>query len=108
MRLSGTRHEVRTSGLSVSRKPGDIITVAEPVLNYNRQEQETTTLTSNDLLFLAGENPGNSITFTSGEMPILNKLDTITPMAAGLHTRLPQPKSGGYSDSTLPTTNRNE
>lgn len=106
VRLSGVRHEIRTSGLSVARKPGDIITVAEPVITYNRQEQETTTLTSNDLLFLAGENPGNSITFTIGEMPIVNKLATITPMAAGLHERLPQPKTGPYSDSALPTTNR--
>ena len=108
VRLSGTRHEVRTNSVSVSRKPGDIVTVAEPVLNYSRQEQETTALTGNDLLFLADATPGNSITFISNEMPILNKLDTITPMAAGLHDRLPQPASGKYSDSTLPSTNKSD
>ena len=35
----------------------------------------------------------------------MNKLDTIMPMAAGLHGKLPQPKTGQYADSTLPSTN---
>ena len=103
--MSGTRHEFRVKSKSVSRKMGDMITVAEPVINYSGEHQETTTLTKNDLLFLAGPSPGNSVTFTSGEMPIVGKLDTITPMAAGLHRHLPQPKDGQYSDSNMPSTN---
>lgn len=105
IRLSGTRHEVRTSGYSVQRKSGDLITVAEPSLSYNRSHNETSALKSNDLLFLAGQSPGNSITFMSSEMPIVNRQSTIMPMAAGLHAHLPQPKDGQYSDSTLPSTN---
>lgn len=82
-----------------------MITVGEPVMTYNRNVEETTALTSNELLFLANAAPGNAITFSQGEMAILNKLDTIMPMAAGLHKRLPQPKTGPYADNTLPSTN---
>lgn len=108
VRLSGVRHEFRVKGKSVSRKIGDVVTVSEPVINYSGEHIETTALTSNDLLFLAGPSPGNSITFSSGEMPIVNKLSTITPMAAGLHKHLPQPKTGQYSDSNMPSTNTND
>lgn len=104
VRLSGTKHEVRVKSGSNSRQVGDIITVGEPVINYNREQIETTAITANDLLFLAGPSPGNSVTFSSGEMTIVNKNDTITPMAAGLHKHLPQPKTGQYSDSTMPAT----
>lgn len=104
-RLSGTKHVTRTGGSSVAHKLGDLVTVGEPVMTYNRNVEETTALTENELLFLANPAPGNSITFSQGEMAILNKLDTITPMAAGLHTRLPQPKTGPYADNTLPSTN---
>lgn len=103
--MSGTRHEFRVKSKSVSRKMGDMITVSEPVINYSGENQETTTLTKNDLLFLAGPSPGNSVTFSSGEMPIVGKRDTITPMAAGLHKHLPQPKDGQYSDANMPSTN---
>lgn len=103
--MSGTRHEFRVKSKSVSRKMGDMITVSEPVINYSGENQETTTLTKNDLLFLAGPSPGNSVTFSSGEMPIVGKRDTITPMAAGLHRHLPQPKDGQYSDANMPSTN---
>lgn len=105
VRLSGTKHITRNQGRSVAHKIGDMVTVGEPVMTYNTGVEETTALTSNELLFLANAAPGNSITFSQGEMAILNKLDTITPMAAGLHTRLPQPKSGPYADNTLPSTN---
>lgn len=103
--MSGTRHEFRVKSKSVSRKMGDMITVSEPVINYSGENQETTTLTKNDLLFLAGSSPGNSVTFSSGEMPIVGKRDTIIPMAAGLHKHLPQPKEGQYSDANMPSTN---
>lgn len=105
VRLSGTKHVTRTGGSSVAHKLGDMITVGEPVMTYNRNVEETTALTSNELLFLANAAPGNAITFSQGEMAILNKLDTIMPMAAGLHKRLPQPKTGPYADNTLPSTN---
>lgn len=105
VRLSGTKHVTRNQGRSVAHKIGDVVTVGEPVMTYNTSVEETTALTSNELLFLANAAPGNSITFSQGEMAILNKLDTITPMAAGLHTRLPQPKTGPYADNTLPSTN---
>lgn len=105
VRLSGTKHVTRNQGRSVAHKLGDMVTVGEPVMTYNTGVEETTALTSNELLFLANAAPGNSITFSQGEMAILNKLDTITPMAAGLHTRLPQPKTGPYADNTLPSTN---
>ena len=108
VRLSGTRHEFRVKSKSVSRKVGDMITVSEPVINYSGENTETTALTSNDLLFLAGPSPGNSVTFSSGEMPIVGKLSTITPMAAGLHKHLPQPVGGQYSDATMPSTNTND
>lgn len=103
--MSGTRHEFRVKSKSVSRKMGDFVTQAEPVVNYSGENTETTTLTENDLLFLAGAAPGNSVTFSSGEMPIVGKRDTIIPMAAGLHKHLPQPKEGQYSDSNMPSTN---
>lgn len=103
--MSGTRHEFRVKSKSVSRKMGDIITAAEPVVNYSGEHAETTTLTKNDLLFLAGPSPGNSVTFSSGEMPIVGKQSTIIPMAAGLHKHLPQPTTGQYSDSNMPSTN---
>ena len=104
VRLSGVKHDFRVKTKSVSQKMGDVITVSEPIINYSGEQIETTALTANDLLFLAGPSPGNSVTFSSGEMAIVNKLDTITPMAAGLHKRLPQPASGQYSDSTMPAT----
>jgi len=103
VRLSGTRHKLQQKGKSVSRKLGDMVTVSEPVINYNSDYSETTALTANDLLFLAGQSPGNAITFSSGEMPIVNKLANIVPMAAGLHTKLPEPVGGQYSDATMPT-----
>ena len=105
VRLSGVKHEMRTKGRSYQKNYGDVITVAEPIISYSSDHVETTALTSNDLLFLAGKNPGNGIVFMSNEMPIVNKLSNITPMAAGLHKRLPQPKTGIYSDSNLPTSN---
>ena len=70
-------------------------------------------MTANDFLFLAGPSPGNNITIISGEMPIVNKLDQIMPMAAGLHKLLPQQvynkKKGQtepYSDSSMPSSIR--
>ena len=109
VRLSGTRHEFRVKSKSVSRKMGDLITVSEPIINYSGEHVETTALAANDLLFLAGPSPGNSITFSSGEMPIVNKLATITPMAAGLHKQLPQERAGKqYQDSTMPSTSTND
>lgn len=104
VRLSGVKHDLRTKGMNYQRKTSDIITVAEPTLSLSRDLQETTALTTNDLLFLAGKSPGNSLTFISNEMPILNQLSTITPMAAGLHQKLPQPKRGKYSQNNLPTS----
>ena len=104
VRQSGKRHEMRRNSRSSSRKPGDIITVGESTNNYTDSMVETTALTENNLLLLAGKSPGNAITFISNEEPLVNKGPTITPMAAGLHTRLPQPKTGVYSDVTLPTT----
>ena len=110
VRASGTMHEFRVKSKSVSRKLGDVITTAEPVVNFSGEHSETTTLTANDFLFLAGKSPGNSITLISGEMPIVNKLSTITPMAAGLHQKLPQEQyderkgqTKPYSDATMPT-----
>lgn len=111
VRTSGTMHEFRVKSKSVSRKFGDVVTQAEPIVNFSGENNETTALTANDFLFLAGASPGNSITLISGEMPIVNKLDTITPMAAGLHKHLPQQKCNAkskntvpYSDATMPTT----
>ena len=104
IRLSGKRHEMRRNSRSSSRRPGDIITVGESTNNYTDSMVETTALTENNLLFLAGKAPGNSITFISNEEPIVNQGPCIVPMAAGLHKRLPQPKTGKYSDVTLPTT----
>ena len=104
-------HEFRVKSKSVSRKLSDVITTAEPVVNFSGEHNETTALTANDFLFLAGQSPGNSITIISGEMPIVNKLDTIVPMAAGLHKKLPQQhynkKKGQtvpYSDSSMPSS----
>lgn len=111
VRMSGATHEFRVKSKSVSRKLSDVITTSEPVVNFSGENSETTTLTANDFLFLAGQSPGNSITIISGEMPIVNKLDTIVPMAAGLHRRLPQQsydkKKGQtipYSDSSMPSS----
>lgn len=111
VRASGTRHEFRVKSKSVSRKMSDIITTSEPTVNFSGEHLETTALTANDFLFLAGKSPGNSITLISGEMPIVNRLDTITPMAAGLHKVLPQERfnkekgrTEAYSDATMPTT----
>ncbi len=111
VRMSGTMHEFRVKSKSVSRKLADVITTAEPVVNFSGENNETTALTANDFLFLAGASPGNSITIISGEMPIVNKLDTIVPMAAGLHKKLPQQvynqKKGQtvpYSDSSMPSS----
>ena len=111
VRMSGTMHEFRVKGKGVSRKLSDIITTSEPVVNFNGEHTETTALTANDFLFLAGASPGNSITIISGEMPVVNRLATIVPMAAGLHKKLPQAvynkKKGQtcpYSDSSRPSS----
>lgn len=111
VRMSGTMHEFRVKSKSVSRKLADVITTSEPVLNFSGENTESTSLTANDFLFLAGQSPGNSITIISGEMPIVNKLDTIVPMAAGLHMKLPQKdydtskkQTVPYSDSSMPSS----
>lgn len=111
VRMSGTMHEFRVKGKSNSRKLSDIVTTAESVVNFSGENTETTSLTANDFLFLAGQSPGNSITIISGEMPIVNKLDTIVPMAAGLHKNLPQQnynkkkkQTVPYSDSSMPSS----
>lgn len=111
VRMSGTMHEFRVKSKSVSRKLADVVTTAEPVVNFSGENNETTALTANDFLFLAGQSPGNSITMISGEMPIVNKLDTIVPMAAGLHKNLPQQvynkkkkTTVPYSDSSMPSS----
>lgn len=113
VRMSGTTHELRMKSKSVSRKLADVVTTAEPVVNLSGEHTETTALTANDFLFLAGPSPGNNITIISGEMPIVNKLDQIMPMAAGLHKLLPQQvynkKKGQtepYSDSSMPSSIR--
>lgn len=110
VRMSGTTHEARRKSKSVGQKKGDLITTAESVINLQIESAETTALTANDLLFLAGSSPGNAATIISGEMPILSKNDTIIPMAAGLHKHLPQAtckKNGqtqNYSDSSMPSS----
>lgn len=111
VRMSGTMHESRTKSTAVGKKRGDLITSAESVVNITTEHAETTSLTANDFLFLAGASPGNSITIISGEMPVVNKLANIVPMAAGLHKKLPQQsydkKKGQtvpYSDSSMPSS----
>lgn len=110
VRMSGTTHEARRKSKSVGQKKGDLITTAESVINVNVESAETTALTANDFLFLAGASPGNAVTMISGEMPILSKDESIIPMAAGLHKHLPQAaakKSGNtvpYSDSSMPSS----
>lgn len=110
VRMSGTVHEARRKTKSVGQKKGDLITTAESVINLQIENTETTALTANDLLFLAGASPGNAATMISGEMPILSKGATIVPMAAGLHQHLPQascsPKgqTENYSDSSMPSS----
>lgn len=110
VRMSGTTHEARRKSKSVGQKKGDVITTAESVINISIENTETTALTANDLLFLAGASPGNAVTMISGEMPILSKDAHIIPMAAGLHKHLPQAtakKSGNtqnYSDSSMPSS----
>ena len=109
VRMSGVKHEARRKQKSVGKKVGDIITTAESVITINVEDAETTALTNNDLLFLAGPSPGNAVTMISGEMPVLSKDATIVPMAAGLHKHLPQAtakKNGNtenYSDSSMPS-----
>lgn len=110
VRMSGTTHEARRKSKSVGQKKGDIITTAESVINLQIENTETTALTANDLLFLAGASPGNAVTMISGEMPIVSKNAHIIPMAAGLHKHLPQArakKNGNtenYSDSSMPSS----
>ena len=110
VRMSGTTHEARRKSKSVGQKVGDIITTSESVININVENTETTALTANDFLFLAGSSPGNAVTMISGEMPILSKDAYIIPMAAGLHKHLPQAtckKNGNtenYSDSSMPSS----
>ena len=104
VRLSGVKHEARVKGLNYQRKSSDIITVGEPTISYSKDMQESTVLTQNDLLFLAGEVPGNSLTVISNEMPILNKYEHIVPCAWCLHQKLSQPKTGKYSQNNVPTT----
>lgn len=110
VRMSGTIHESRRKQKSVGKKTGDIITSAESVINIQVEKQESTALTANDFLFLAGASPGNAVTMISGEMSILSKGEAIIPMAAGLHKHLPQAtckKNGqtqNYSDSSMPSS----
>ena len=100
----------RRKSKSVGQKKGDLITTAESVINLQIEKTESTALTANDFLFLAGASPGNAVTMISGEMPILSKDAHIIPMAAGLHKHLPQAaakKSGNtvnYSDSSMPSS----
>lgn len=109
VRMSGTVHEARRKQKSVGKKVGDVITTSESVINLQIENTETTALTANDFLFLAGPAPGNAVTMISGEMPILSKDEAIIPMAAGLHKHLPQAqakKNGqtmNYSDSSMPS-----
>lgn len=110
VRMSGTVHESRRKQKSVGKKTGDVITSSESVINIQVEKQESTALTANDFLFLAGASPGNAVTMISGEMPILSKDAAIIPMAAGLHKHLPQAtakKNGqtqNYSDSSMPSS----
>ena len=110
VRMSGTIHEARRKTKSVGQKKGDLITTAESVINLQIENTESTALTANDFLFLAGPSPGNAVTMISGEMPILSKNAAIIPMAAGLHQRLPQAscnskgQTENYSDSSMPSS----
>lgn len=110
VRMSGTTHEVRRKTKTVGQKKGDLITTAESVINIQIDNEESTAITANDLLFLAGPSPGNAVTMISGEMSIMSKDATIIPMAAGLHKHLPQAackKNGqtqNYSDSSMPSS----
>lgn len=109
VRMSGTIHEARRKTKSVGQKKGDLITTAESVINLQIENTESTALTANDFLFLAGTSPGNAVTMISGEMPVLSKNATIIPMAAGLHQHLPQAacnskgQTENYSDSSMPS-----
>ena len=110
VRLSGTIHEARRKQKSVGQKVGDLITTAESVINIQIENTESTALTANDFLFLAGASPGNAVTMISGEMSVVSKGASIIPMAAGLHKHLPQAtakKNGqtqNYSDSSMPSS----
>lgn len=104
IRLSGVKHNIRVNSSNYQVKPTDLITVGEPTISYGKQQEESTTLVLNDLLFLAGDKPGNGIVFRSNDMPIVNKGAHITPCAWRLHSKLPNPKDGQYSQNNLPTT----
>lgn len=104
IRLSGVKHNIRVNSSNYQLKPSDLVTLGEPTVSYGKQQEESTTLVLNDLLFLANDKPGNGVVFISNDMPILNKNAHITPCAWRLHDKLPQPKDGKYSQNNLPTT----
>ena len=120
-RVSGEKHVSRVMGKNTTYKYGDIITRGEEATGYNTQLETTTALTEQDLLFLAGNKPGNGAVVGPSTRPILNKNDTIMPMVGGyrpgtfengeykyggggLHRQIPEPVSGYYTKATLPTT----
>lgn len=104
VRQSGVKHDIRVKGLNYQQKSSDIVTIGEPTISYSKDIQDSNVLSQNDILFLAGEVPGNNLTIISNEMPILNNYEHIVPCAWKLHEKLPQPKSGKYSQNNIPTT----
>lgn len=100
VKMSGQTHEVHQDSLTVTKDKERLLLPNEGKVSMTVSVQQTSVLKYNDFAFLPER---NSIVFRAGDMPILNRNETIMPMSWKLLGKTIIHPGHEYSLQTIPT-----
>ena len=100
VKMSGQTHEVHQDSLTVTKDKERLLLPNEGKVSMTVSVQQTSVLKYNDFAFLPER---NSIVFRAGDMPILNRNETIMPMSWRLFKDTIIHPGHEYSLQTIPT-----
>lgn len=100
VKMSGQTHEVHQDSLTVTKDKERLLLPNEGKVSMTVSVQQTSVLKYNDFAFLPER---NSIVFRAGDMPILNRNETIMPMSWKLFHKTIIHPGHEYSLQTIPT-----
>ena len=100
VKMSGQTHEVHQDSLTVTKDKERLLLPNEGKVSMTVSVQQTSVLKYNDFAFLPER---NSIVFRAGDMPILNRNETIMPMSWKLLGKTIVHPGHTYTLQTIPT-----
>lgn len=100
VKMSGQTHEIHDDSITITKDKERILLQNEGHVSVQTSVQQTSVLKYNDFAFLPER---NSIVFRAGDMPILNRNETIMPMSWKLLGKTIIHPGHTYSLQTIPT-----